>query len=196
MRSPRITTESGHLAIPNGSGSSSRNMSDEFTTAHPSTSTTALLHTPNFRDRPDISDRRAVSATPALQTSPVDDPKTPSLADAGRAFTAGSDGHDPLAPSSGLRSALKKAAESKQDGKRKSVNFDDMTPAPPAEVLARTEPNVQDSIAGSPEQPLPAQAQEETRRQGDEILPHGLKLKDIFMSGNSSKDFREMSAAR
>ncbi|KAG8980386.1 hypothetical protein FRC05_006017 [Tulasnella sp. 425] len=182
MRSPRISTDSGHLAVPNGSGSSTHNTSEEFTTAHPSTSTTALLHTPNFRDRPDISDRRAASATPALQTSPVDDPKAPSLADAGRAFTAGSDGHDPLAPTSGLRSALKKAAETKQEGKRKSVNFDDMTPVPPAEVLARTEPNVQGSSAGSSGGQPPVQAQEETRQQDDEGLPHGLKLKDIFMS--------------
>ncbi|KAG8894736.1 hypothetical protein FRC01_012786, partial [Tulasnella sp. 417] len=91
IQSPRISTDSGHLAVPNGNSYSPGNTSEEFTTAHASTSTTALLHTPNFRDRPDISDRRATSAAPVLQTSPVEDPKAPSLADAGRTFTAGSD---------------------------------------------------------------------------------------------------------
>lgn len=142
-----VFSDPGPSGLHDSDGSSPANTADtDFTTAHPNTSTTGLLHTDAFRDRPDIGDR------------PVSDIIVrPSSLSAGRqptAFTTGSDGHDPIAPSSGLRSALKSISDRK--GKRKSVNFDPGSPAPPQEVLARTGASVKDTSAGAAREDEPA----------------------------------------
>lgn len=128
-------------SLPQASSSSSPG---RFTTAHPDTSTTGLLHTSTYLGRPQVSERPVSE----IIVSPATLDRTAT------AFTTGSDGHDPLAPASGLRSALKNVQDKK--GKRKSVNFGgDEIPqtASPGEVLARSGPDVLGTSAEMPKPP-------------------------------------------
>lgn len=107
-----------------------------------------------------------------MQTITVPSPTT--IEATGRAFITGIDGRHPLAPYSGLRSALKKVAVDKAG--EKALNLDETAPVPPQEVLAWTGPTLQATGA---------QTTQENERPGANFETKKANLKgiDVFMNG-------------